>query len=382
VWEWWPRDHLDEHFPDRDRSRPDPTHINSLFELGPNQWFDDGDERFRPGNILVSARNLNAVFIVDRQSGAIVWQFDEALDAQHEAQMIPRGVLGEGLVVLFNNGTGNRNAYRRSEIRVVHPIDGRLIWSYGSPTFFTTVAGTQQVLPNGNLLVTSSEGGRVFEITPEKRVVWQWVPPFLPMRALRFAPDHCPQLAALGPIDTTAVERTDRQPWVDIELGQFAFRPDYRVESIYGLVREVLVDPSGCRELLLPVDPVIQVAFGFDDRKLDGAPPEAHFRVTARRLKDGALRTVLDTTLASSGEEVFRDRYIPVTGFGLDRVELCVGLTTTGEGAAIHPSVFMTNPRAYSRKRSILVRGWRERRTTLQEQALQERQLRAIGYVQ
>ena len=28
AWEWWPRDHLDEHFPDRDRGYPDPTHIN------------------------------------------------------------------------------------------------------------------------------------------------------------------------------------------------------------------------------------------------------------------------------------------------------------------------------------------------------------------
>ena len=73
VWEWWPRDHLDEHFPDRDRRYPDPTHTNSVFELPENRWFDAGDDRFRPGNILVSARNLNAIFIIERSTGEIVW---------------------------------------------------------------------------------------------------------------------------------------------------------------------------------------------------------------------------------------------------------------------------------------------------------------------
>jgi hypothetical protein len=382
VWEWWPRDHLERHFPDRDRSTPDPTHINSLFELGPNRWHDEGDERFRPGNILLSARNLDSIFIVDRGTGGIVWRHGDGLDWQHEAQMIPSGVVGEGLVVVFNNGTKNRNAYRRSEILVVHPIDGRVVWRWSDPTFFTTVAGTQQVLPNGNLLISSSEGGRVFEITPDKQKVWEWIPPFLPMRALRYPPDHCPQLEALGAPDGTPVARPDRQRWVDIELGQFAFRPDYRVETLYGLVREVLRSPSGCRELLLPVDPVIQAAYGFDEARLDGAPAEARFTITARRLSDGATRTVLDATLTPEGDEIYRDRYIAVRGFGLQRVDLCVAVEAGEPGEPLHPSVFLTNPRAYSRQRSILVREWRERELSRREQSLRQRQLEAIGYVQ
>lgn len=384
VWEWWPRDHLDEHFPDRDRRYPDPTHINSLFELGPNRWFDAGDARFRPGNILISARNLNAIFIVDRSSGEIVWQHSAGLDYQHEAQMVPKDRLGEGLIVFFNNGYNNLNAYRRSEIRAIDPIGGRLVWSYSSPTFFSSVAGTQQVLPNGNVLVTSSEGGRAFEITPAGRPVWQWIPPYLPMRVLRYPADHCPQLAALGPPDRTPVDRADRQPWVDVELGQFAFRKDYRVVTLYGLVREVLVRPEGCRELLLPVDPVLQVAYGFDDAALEGAPATARFRATVRDLAGGAPRVAVDDAVSSSGEEIYRDRYVAVPGFGLKRAELCVeAWAEDGEpGVDLHRSVFMTNPRFYSRKRAHLTREWKERAATLQERTLQERQLEAIGYVQ
>ena len=382
VWEWWPRDHLERHFPDRDRRYPDPTHINSLFELTANRWFDAGDERFRPGNVLVSARNLNAIFIVERSTGEIVWRHEEGLDFQHEAQMVPGGVLGDGLILVFNNGYHNVNAYRRSEVRAIHPIDGSVVWSYSAPTFFTTVAGVQQILPNGNLLVTSSEGGRAFEITPDKKKVWEWIPPFLPMRVIRYPPDHSPQLSGLGPLDPTPVARENRAPWVDIELGQFTFRKDYRVETLHGLVREVLRRPSGCSELFLPVDPVVQVAYGFDDARLDGDTVVAGFVLTVRAIGGGEVRTVVDETLDSGGEEVFRDRYIAVPGLGLTRVELCVEARVEGGDDELHPSVFLTNPRFYSRRRSVLTREWKERRTTLQEEAFRERQLRAIGYVQ
>jgi len=381
VWEWWPRNHLDEHFPDRDRRYPDPTHINSLHELGDNRWFDSGDERFRSGNILVSARNLNAIFIIDKRTGEIVWKHFEGLDFQHEAQMVPKGVLGEGLVVVFNNGYHNLNAYRRSEIRVIDPTIGRVVWSFSDPTFYTTVAGTQQVLPNGNVLITSSEGGRVFEITPEKEKVWEWIPPYLPMRVTRYSADHCPQLEALGPMDELAVSRTDRHRWVDVELGQYSFREDYRVETLYELVREVLKEPAGCRELLLPPQPVIQVAYGFDDSKLDGAPDEARFLVTVRDLTSEKIRTVIDKRMESGGDEVFRDQYAAVPGLGLRRVELCVAVEVSGE-EELHRSVFMTNPRFYSQPRAQQRRQWKDRRLSLQEQSLQERQLRAIGYVE
>jgi len=387
VWDWWPRDHLDRHFPDRDRRYPDPTHINSVFELTENRWFDAGDRRFAPGNILVSARNLNAVFIVEKTTGEIVWQHDDGLDFQHEAQMVPEGVLGNGLVMVFNNGYHNVNAYRRSEIRAIQPVDGTVMWSYSWSSFFTTVAGVQQVLPNGNLLVTSSEGGRSFELTPGKKKVWEWIPPFLPMRPIRYPIDHCPQFEALGMPNPTPVKRNDRQPWVDIELGQFSFRKDYRVATLHGLVREVLRQPTGCSELFLPVDPVVQVAYGFDDTNLDGAPMSAGFRLTVQPAGGGETRVVIDETLASDGEEIFRDRYIAVPGLGLKRVELCVEAWAEengieGNGAELHASVFMTNPRFYSRKRATLTREWKEKRMTLQEQALQERQLRAIGYVE
>ena len=43
--------------------------------------------------------------------------------------------------------------------------------------FFTSVAGVVQKLPKRNVLVTSSYGGRVFEMDPEGEIVWEfWLP--------------------------------------------------------------------------------------------------------------------------------------------------------------------------------------------------------------
>ena len=37
--------------------------------------------------------------------------------------------------------------------------------------------GAAQRLPNGNTLITESERGRVFEVTPQKEIVWEfWNP--------------------------------------------------------------------------------------------------------------------------------------------------------------------------------------------------------------
>jgi hypothetical protein len=384
VWRWRAIDHLHEHFPDRDMTVTDPTHINSVFEIGANRWYDDGDERFRPGNILVSARNLSAIFIIDKQTREVVWLHTEGLDHQHEAQLVPPGLPGEGHLVLFNNGFANLEAYRQSDVRAFNPQTGEIIWKYTSPTFFSSVAGVQQVLPNGNVLISASEGGRVFEVTLDKQVVWQWVPPYLPMRVHRYAADHCPQLAALGPLDRSPVERPDRPTWVDTGLSRWAIADQFEPREVYGKRRQVVLEPQGCRELLLPPEPMMQVAYGFDDALLEGAPVSAAFEITIRDLETDQQRTLVDETIDSTAGKRHRDKYLELPGLGLRRVELCLDIRV-GDGAAgdeLHPSIFLSNPRTFSQSRGQLLKSWNATLATQREQDLEERQLRALGYVQ
>lgn len=87
VWKWACHEHFEEfhfseaakeaiyNFPAGNHANGyDWCHINSMSLLGPNRWYDSGDERFHPDNIIVDGRNINTTWIVSKETGKIVWQ--------------------------------------------------------------------------------------------------------------------------------------------------------------------------------------------------------------------------------------------------------------------------------------------------------------------
>jgi len=59
---------------------------------------------------------------------------------------------------------------------------GAVVWSYeASPpsSFFTPSEGGCQPLPGGHVLVTDSSKGRAFEVTRDRRIVWEYANPTL-----------------------------------------------------------------------------------------------------------------------------------------------------------------------------------------------------------
>jgi hypothetical protein len=384
VWEWRFSEHLDAAFPERDRRHPDPTHVNSVHELGPNGWWDAGDARFRPGNLLLSARTLDAVLVVDRRSGGIVWTWSEGLDRQHEAIMVPQGRIGEGLFLVFNNGLTNRFAYRRSSVVALDPAARSVVWEYSDPFFYSSLAGSQVSLPNGNLLVTSSHGGNVFELTPGKEIVWQWIPPWLPMRMERYRYDHCPQLERLGRPEERPVPSRRKRPYIAEELHFFAVSGEYRSRPVAGERRQLVRDANSCRELVIPVRPALAVGYGIDVKAPGAAAVEADFGLTITRLDTGQRRMLVDETVRGGDSEPWRQRWIPLPGLDLARVELCLELATRGSNGSDpeRPAAVIENPRVWAGDRPTLPRQWTEELLSEQEQRLREEQLRAIGYIQ
>ena len=51
------------------------------------------------------------------------------------------------------------------------------MWSYSAPNFFSTNISSAQRLPNGNTLITEGAPGRVFEVTKEREIVWEYMNP-------------------------------------------------------------------------------------------------------------------------------------------------------------------------------------------------------------
>ena len=80
-----------------------------------------------------------------------------------------------------------------------------------------------QRLPNGNTLITEGADGRIFELTAEKEIVWEYVNPFFGTengrtnriyRAHRVPYDWVPQL-----------ERPEERPVVPPDVSDFRIEP-------------------------------------------------------------------------------------------------------------------------------------------------------------
>lgn len=73
VWRWLASEHLDEFgFTAeqldlvRDTDLADYLHLNNARTLGANKWYDAGDARFHPDNIIIDSRQANFIAIIDK----------------------------------------------------------------------------------------------------------------------------------------------------------------------------------------------------------------------------------------------------------------------------------------------------------------------------
>jgi hypothetical protein len=225
IWEWLASDHFDELGFDEAakntiyrnpswnsaRGAADWAHINSMSVLGPNRFYDRGDQRFHPDNIIVDGRQLNIIWIIDKKTGKTVWKVGPDYTAtpellklgqiigQHHAHMIPKGLPGAGNIMVFDNGgaggygspnpgsvNGVGNAVRaNSRVIEFDPVTLEIVWQYSPQTsgydatsFFSHYISSAQRLPNGNTLIDEGADGRIFEVTAAHEIVWEYVSPF------------------------------------------------------------------------------------------------------------------------------------------------------------------------------------------------------------
>jgi len=120
---------------------------------------------------------------------------DQRLFNQHNAHWIPKGYPGAGNLLVFNNGTGRDDGSYSSVDELILPVDAKgnytlkigapsepakPVWSYTAPKktdFFSFFISGAQRLVNGNTLICSGANGTVFEVTPDKEIVWKYVNP-------------------------------------------------------------------------------------------------------------------------------------------------------------------------------------------------------------
>ena len=129
------------------------------------------------GDIYISFRRLNMIGLIDRQTREMKWQHrDDSFGMQHDCE-----ALTNGNITLFANGT-NTTTNPFSRVIELDPQTHKIVWEYrGKPsyTFFSPHISGAQRLPSGNTLICEGQWGRLFEVTPESEIVWEYISPFM-----------------------------------------------------------------------------------------------------------------------------------------------------------------------------------------------------------
>lgn len=169
------RNGLERHIAKSHRlKQPDVTHLNDVEPLYAALAPDF--PLFEAGDLLVSLRNLDLVFVVDPESDIVKWNASEPFIEQHDPDFLEDGWIG----VFDNNrdGTDRGSMLGGSRILALRPDDDsvtQLFPTSESDPFYTEYAGKWQTLANGNLLLTESAAGRVVEADANGRTVWEWI---------------------------------------------------------------------------------------------------------------------------------------------------------------------------------------------------------------
>ncbi len=165
VWEWHAHENMEiENYPIAPAvGRREWAHPNAIMPL-PN------------GDVMVSWRQNNLIAVIDRQSGKFKFEWmGVELGHQHDFQR-----LDNGNYMVFCNAAPARGA-SGSKVLEFDPQTKETVWEYeGSPryTFSSPFISGAQRLDNGNTLICEGQWGRIFEVTPQKEVVWEYISPF------------------------------------------------------------------------------------------------------------------------------------------------------------------------------------------------------------
>ena len=132
---------------------------------------------FAAGDVMVSMRNLNTIAVLDGETLAVKWSMTGPFLRQHDPDFLPNG----HICCSTTARAGRAQSSAHSRILEIDPVTKG--WSGASRAradqpFYTDARGKQQALPNGNILVTEAQDGRVFELAraPDGgRVVAEWV---------------------------------------------------------------------------------------------------------------------------------------------------------------------------------------------------------------
>ena len=164
VWRSWEFLDVDQDIMCPLESRKEWTHANSLSLLPSGDW-------------LVSFRLTDTIAIIDAKSGEFKWKWGaNQLSHQHHPSM-----LENGNILVFDNGPHRKRMPAFSRVLEVNPNNNEIVWTHHGKvilSFFSFMISGCERMPNGNTVITEGATGRIFEVTHDHEIVWEYISPW------------------------------------------------------------------------------------------------------------------------------------------------------------------------------------------------------------
>lgn len=157
----------------------DIFHLNDVEIL--SKSMADSFPLLEAGDIMLSSRHLNQIWILDGNSHDLKWWQTGPMIGQHDPDF-----QADGTITLFDNrhagspredngflgdGGGSRILSINHQSRAYKTLYASNEYS----TFYSPFRGKHQILENGNILLAETDAGRAFEILPNGKVVWSYI---------------------------------------------------------------------------------------------------------------------------------------------------------------------------------------------------------------
>ncbi len=150
----------------------DTLHLNDI-DIYPA---DFSSSIFSPGDIMVSLRNISTIFVMDPETHKIKYRRTGDFLRQHDPDFIG----GDSILLLDNRNLAPSTAPEPPGSRILE-IDAATdslqvkFRGTGGAAFFTAFMGKQQLLDNGNLMITSAMEGRAIELAADGTLLWEYI---------------------------------------------------------------------------------------------------------------------------------------------------------------------------------------------------------------
>lgn len=159
----------------------DPLHSNSV-EWMHFEKLAGTHPIYATSHVLICSRHQDRIAVFNWDNGQLIWSWGLGiLSGPHDAHW-----LENGHILVFDNGL----ARGWSRVIELDPVTEKILWEYRAPVpgdFYSLTKGSSQRLPNGNTLITNSDKGQAFEVTPEGEVVWIFLCPHTDRKGRRAA---------------------------------------------------------------------------------------------------------------------------------------------------------------------------------------------------